>query len=480
MSTQLAPARVLAPRRPDWVGRVLAVLGLTGLGLLLGHQYLYPNKRVISVLAAVVVFGIAWRMNMIAGLGLLVTALPFPRGTVFGNTNLALILLLLVIWLLRFTQGQSPSARRTAIDLPVAGLFIAYVVSFNNITRAANLAPALANFQLFVACLLMFYMIVSNLRRPEDLERVHVFQLISALTVYLLAVYEVNNPGAPFIRGWIQVGAAPRSEINLHLMRVGSSFGDFELLSEYCALNLLLVVFRLVRASSVARKVLYGALGLLNSFVLFATVTRGAIVSLAVGLLYLAFLLRKRIRFVPLVLIAALVIGLFFGMNFFVSTYTRSGSLLARLSETRLVGGWMPESRAGTWQTAWDRILVHPIIGQGPYYAEMPGYAWTWPHNGYLYIANLVGLVGLGFFLWIVGGLWRTTRPMVDDLAHGNYAQAFLVIARVQLLVFLVDQVKIDYLRNSVYAFQVWLWFACFAAASHIARTPQAQRVAPA
>lgn len=481
MNAPSAPARALAAGRLDWVGRVFGVLGVLALGLILGHQYVYPNKRVIPVLAALIVFGIAWRIDMIAGLGLLVVALPFPRGTVFGNTNLALILILLVIWLLRFTQGQSAAARRTPVDLPVAGLLIAYIVSFNNVTSAENLAQAFATFEILVGSMLMFYMIVSNLRRAEDLERIHIFQLISALTVFLLAVYEVGNPGAPFIRGWIQVGAIPRSELNLHGVRVGSSFNDFELLSEYCALTLLLVAFRLVRASSVTRKFFYGALGLLNSFVLFATVTRGAIISLTVGLLYLAFLLRRRIRFVPIVLIAALAIGLFFGMDFFVSTYTRSGSLVERLSETKLVGGWMPESRAGAWENGWARVMVHPIIGQGPYYADIPGYAWTWPHNGYLYIANLVGLVGLGFFLWIILGLWRTTQPMVDDLAHGDYAQAFLVIARVQLLVFLVDQMKIDFARNSIYSCQVWLMFACFAAAAQIARaTPRSPQEAPA
>ena len=43
----------------------------------------------------------------IPGLGVLVMTLPYPRGTAFGNTNLALILILLVIWLLRVTQRQS-------------------------------------------------------------------------------------------------------------------------------------------------------------------------------------------------------------------------------------------------------------------------------------------------------------------------------------------------------------------------------------
>ena len=76
---------------------------------MLGQQYLAPNKRVIPVIAAVVLFGLAWRTDMATAIGLLLVALPFPRYTTFGNTNLAFVLLLLVIWLLRVTSGSQPA-----------------------------------------------------------------------------------------------------------------------------------------------------------------------------------------------------------------------------------------------------------------------------------------------------------------------------------------------------------------------------------
>ena len=51
----------------------------------------------------------------------------------------------------------------------------------------------------------------------------------------------------------------------------------------------------------------------------------------------------------------------------------------------------------------------HPILGQGPYYGEIPGYEAWWPHNLYLFVANLVGYPGLLFFLIILYGLWVYT-----------------------------------------------------------------------
>jgi hypothetical protein len=97
-----------------------------------------------------------------------------------------------------------------------------------------------------------------------------------------------------------------------------------------------------------------------------------------------------------------------------------------------------------------------------------------WPHNGYLYIGNLVGLVGLGFFLWLLYRLWTISRPIVRDLNDPNYARAYLLIGHVQLLVFMVDQTKIEFMRNPVYPFQVWMMFASIVAAHRLARTSPA------
>src|SRR5262245_49501735 len=106
---------------------------IAGVGWLLGTQYVTPNKRVIAVLAGLVVAGIAWRIDMISSLGLLVFALLYPRGTVFGNTNLALLLLVSVIWLMRISLGQIAGPRRTPVDLAIGGILIAYILSFRNL-----------------------------------------------------------------------------------------------------------------------------------------------------------------------------------------------------------------------------------------------------------------------------------------------------------------------------------------------------------
>ena len=136
MSVVLRPAR--APRTlPGLLDRLGPVLLTIAVGIVLGRQFIMPDKRMIAVIVATILFGLVWRMDMVAGLGVLAIALPFPRFTVFGSTSLAFVALIAVLWLLRVSVGQSARPRRSPLDVPVLALFVAYVISFYNITTNA-------------------------------------------------------------------------------------------------------------------------------------------------------------------------------------------------------------------------------------------------------------------------------------------------------------------------------------------------------
>jgi O-antigen ligase len=429
----------------------------------------------IAVMVAVLIFGITWRIDMVSGIGVLVLALPYPRGTVSGGTNVAIVLLLLLIWLLRISTRQIPPAQRTPVDVPIIGLLVSFVISFYNIETAAHLSRALETFIQVLAGLAMIYLVVNNLRRPEHLERVHMFQAVSITMVCLLGIFELYNPNGVFIPGWITFHHSYSEGINVHNIRIGGPFFDFELLSEYCAINLLLLLLLAVRARSVAQRAIFVSLFVLTFFIMFATVTRGGIMALAVGMLYLMWVLRKRLNFIHVTAAVALAVGALLAMNFYVSNFTHSGDLIARLVNPQ---SWqfengMPTSRASIWKSAFERMMIHPIIGHGPVYDTTKGIDfWFWPHNGYLYLGNLVGFVGLTFYLWLLFGLWKISRTTGPDLRDTNYARAYLAIGHVQLVVFMVDQLKIDLLRNPIYPFQIWLLLAYIISAHRLSQAP--------
>jgi hypothetical protein len=409
---------------------------------------------------------------MLTGLGLLILLLPYPRFTIFGNTNFAFELLLLVIWLLRITLRQSPGPHRTPLDVPIAGLLITFIVSFYNVTEPSAVPLAMKTMVVVVSGILLFYMVVSNTRTERDLRRIHDFQAVSLMAIFLFGLFELTHPGGVLIPGWISFRATAGAEITKNL-RIGGPFRDFELFSEFCAVYMLLIVFLFVRAQTLLRRLFYGGLLVLDLFMLFATVTRGAMISLFAGVLYLVFLMRRRLQFVPFVIITVMVIAGFMAMNYYVSRFTISGDLFARMQGTTF-HGLVPDDRVNTWAEGWERFLMHPIIGSGPVYLARTGTReWMWPHNGYLLVANMVGAVGLSFFVWILVRLWISTHPKVDSLFDASYARSYMLIAHVQLAVFIVDQLKIDFLRNLNYAIQVWLLFAVFAAGAQVARAAE-------
>jgi hypothetical protein len=171
----------------------------------------------------------------------------------------------------------------------------------------------------------------------------------------------------------------------------------------------------------------------------------------------------------------------FFGLNWYVSNFTVAGDILSRFGETRLVNG-IPDSRAEVWPQAVERMMLHPFIGSGPYYSPERGlHVWYWPHNLILYIGNIVGLFGLGAFLWIMWRLWKLSTPRTDRLNDPSYLKAFQLAAHVMLVIFFVDELKIEYLRNPNYQFQPWVLFGMIVAAAMIARdqTAPAPAVAP-
>jgi hypothetical protein len=337
-----------------------------------------------------------------------------------------------------------------------------------------HLDYALRNFWLFLGSVFMYFMVTNNVHGEKDLRRLHDSMLLSALTIFLLGLWELNHPGQPLIKGWIGFEHTVGTEFSTRNVRIGSAFFDYELLSEYAALTLLLGAFRFFRAKSNNERGLWIAFIVLDVFVIFATVTRGALVSLALSVPIIMWMVRRHIRVVPLTVAVSVSVALFAGMNFFVSHFTRSGDMFSRLSETKVIGGWMPDTRAAAWTNAWGRAWVHPLIGQGPYYWDLPGFTRMWPHNVYLYYANIVGFIGLGFFLLMLWQFFRMTRPRTDDLVNAPYADAFLLIARAQFVLFTINEFKIDYLRNPIYQMVVWVMFSSWTAAWKVSREREA------
>lgn len=446
----------------------MLVLGafVIGFAIFAGMQIATPDKRVIQVLAALVLVFFAFRIDSVSALVVATLFLPFPKATSYGNTNVAFVLLIFIVWLYRVSTHRIAPPKRMPVMLPVLLLVMSYAISFYNVEHA-HYAIAWAKFMAFLSYLFLAYMVVTVVQTESDVKKLLFAQLVSGVLVCLFGVYEQTHPNSVIIPGWIEFTMTVDTG---HGLRIGSTFLDYELFGEYSALNLMLQMFLFTRATSRSRKFVLVVIMMLTLFCLFATVTRGALLTMFVGLLYLTWMSRKRLNFQKLVIGTAAVVAVFAGGDFIVSSFSNAGSVLTRLEGTTFQGG-VPDSRVGAWEYATKYISEHPLIGHGTYYSIEAGLEsrW-WPHNLYLYYASIVGVIGLSFFLWFLWEMWKLSRPRALSLGSGSYLQGAQLAFRVMLVMFMADQVKIEYLRNERYSFFIWFFFGLVVAVSNAAQ----------
>src|SRR5207237_3915110 len=129
-----------------------------------------------------------------------------------------------------------------------------------------------------------FYLIVNNVRNEKQLIRIHRYQMFALMLIFAMCTWEVRHPGQTLFKGWIEFRGT-RGEVFSHRnIRIAGPFFDYELLAEYCALNVPLIVFWMARARNTVSRLFYGGMLLACAFAMFATVTRGAMVSLGLVL----------------------------------------------------------------------------------------------------------------------------------------------------------------------------------------------------
>ena len=143
-------------------GLVLAVFVVV-FAVFAGMQIATPDKRVIQVLAALVLVFFAFRIDTVLALAIATLFLPFPKATSYGNTNVTFVLLIFIVWLFRVTTHRiTPPARLPAMT-PVALLVMSYLISFYNVEHA-HYAVAWSKFLAFLSYLFLAYMVVSVVR----------------------------------------------------------------------------------------------------------------------------------------------------------------------------------------------------------------------------------------------------------------------------------------------------------------------------
>jgi hypothetical protein len=436
-------------------------------GLVLGSQIYNPNKRTIEAIAGLVLLVLLWRFSTIAALWMLLITYPFPFSISWGTSNEIFMMIIALVVLLRVSAGKHKFSLDRKIRLPMILIVVSYIISFKNVTPELMRLSLVNTFNFFSAAGFMV-LIVSFVDDEVKLRKTLKIMMISAVFFIAFTIFEMIFPGKTLIPNWLYTQHKVR--LLMRGIRMGGPFHDYELAAEFFTLNAFFIFFMLIRTKRMAVRMLFGLFLLVDLFMMFTTITRGALFSLIVGTAYLMILSRKDINFVRFSSIVLGMTVLLVVMEGIVARYTTSGSLFERVMATTFESGLVPSNRVATWEGAIERGMKNPLFGQGVGWDFARGLTTgMWPHSLYLFYFNITGLFGLGAFLLLIYRLVKSSLTGVHtSLTTSPFPEALMKILHVVLFIFLFDQIKIEYLRNAKYTYFIWFFFGLIIATHNI------------
>jgi hypothetical protein len=477
--------RDTAARKPERKRRILGNFSFTSVktlvlitvfGVLAGTQIASPKKRVIEAIVGLVLVTVLWNFSTFAGLSLLILMYPFPFGTSIGSSNFILIIVIFILYLIRVAAKVDTIHGDKNYNFPIALLILSYLFSFYNFdVTAFKIRMGFQHSMNFFAAVIFFYMIINFINSEKRLNYTVMIMMATTAFVIAFTIFELFFPGRTIVPGWLMTIRWKR--LVLKNVRLGGPFVDFELLGEFVAMKAPLIFYMLLRSRRLLYKTLFVILLVGDLFVLLSTMTRGAFISLSIGLIYFIIISRKDLNIVRLTIILGTLTLVVVVMEGFIAKYTVSGSMFKRLIGTTFSRGIIPDTRSEAWFIAWRRAMRYPILGHSPGGWDFSKKYEFWSHSGYLYYLNITGFFGLLSFLFFLYRIFRATLPGIkSSLLTGSFAEGLMKVLHVCLLIFIIDQSKIEYLRNLNYVFFVWLFFGVIAATSSIIRQQERER----
>jgi O-antigen ligase len=201
---------------------------------------------------------------------------------------------------------------------------------------------------------------------------------------------------------------------------------------------------------------------------LFATQTRGALIVLVFGFVYMLVVGDRAIPRGQLMKVVFVALALFYLSFAFVGDFYEG--MLARMTEIGERGDSV-ESRSEVLVQAIDAIPDSPFLGHGIMTPEgtFRGAVTANIHNLYVTLAYTIGIPGLLFFLWLLSTLWRESWwPMRDRTVPADLRELMLAL-HVMLVMFIIDQIKIEYTRQELTMHLDWMLFGLIIATRQIA-----------
>lgn len=303
----------------------------------------------------------------------------------------------------------------------------------------------------FISCVMFFYFLLSYIKNREKLIYVVRVLIISCIIQAIFSSFS-------FFYYLIIKGRST--------FRVEGMLRDFELFAEYLAIHVPLIFYMIRNEKSVFFKRLfkYSLPGVL--FVLFATATRGAVIFLLLSMCYYLFAMRKKLsipNILKITVVSTIVCITILAILY--KTIPASAHIIERFFSTKIA---TLDTREYVWQKFYEYFRKHPLLGYGLVY-DLRSYLF-YPHSTYFYYLLTMGIAGLLAYLIFLFSILKRGWMNIKFNKHFISRYELSVALNASLIIFVVDGLKVEYLRYSNYQLFIWTVFALIVSLNQISQ----------
>ena len=325
----------------------------------------------------------------------------FGRMDVIIRAEDVIIPILLLAWLARLAiRREFRLLAGSPLNKPIFFLIgLSVLSSIHGMIRGWVLSPVMCLF-FFLKTLeffAIFFLVLNFVRTEEEVRRLIFFALLTALVVGIYTLVQV-----PKVEIWTTHRITAPFEGAPEPATIGG----------YMAFLLLTIFGLFLYADTVGRKWFYAISGMVIFIPFLFTLNRTSYVALFAGLVFVAFVTKK--RWIGFLLIAFLI-----GAPF----------LLPQAVKSRIAYTWEDavnpgrelgvdqsfQERIYSFQRMWNTVKQsNPFIGLGV--STLP-----YPDNQYVRTIHEIGFIGLGLWLWIFLRLYRISQWLFENSEAGMF-----------------------------------------------------------
>jgi O-antigen ligase len=434
---------------PIWRTLVTVGLGLLG-AYLISNVVMDTSKRNVEVLAGIIFLGFVLIAHPFKALLFTIAVLFFPASTTVGTTSTLLIFAVggLVMMKSRLLHLSSPFVNKTA-DLAITGFLLTMLLSLyaQDFSSPKAVSKMLTG---FVSAIVLYYIVIQLVDTRQRFFRVvRLFEVMSIL-MGILAILQYLFPTRHFLPQFFAFSKdiATLDQIREGDVRASATFSGFEIFAEFCVISIVFQYFLLRRAKSVNGKLFWLVGIVIMLLALFGTGTRAGIIVLVFGAVYAIITSGLAIPRKDLLRVVFVGLAFFYLMLPFIGGYT--SMMLQRLSKLGANDSSV-HSREVVMKQALEGIPNSPLIGHGIYTPEgtFRGGVSQNIHSLYVSLAYKMGIPNLIMFLWLASILFRVSWRRSQDRSVPPDLREFMFALNVILVIFLLDEVKIEFVRSA-------------------------------